>query len=91
MAAACHDFQHLACNNNFLVRIQHDLGRRCVGCRDDELAWLYNDQSVLENHHISASLKLTKLQGCNFMSGMVDDDIAALRDVMINMVLATGN
>jgi hypothetical protein len=41
VAAISHDVDHPGFNNNFLVNTK------------DEIALLYNDQSVLENHHVA--------------------------------------
>lgn len=41
MAALSHDVDHPGLNNGFLVNTL------------DEMALLYNDQSVLENHHVA--------------------------------------
>jgi len=43
VAAACHDYEHLGRNNVFMVATGH------------RLALLYNDTSVMESHHASAS------------------------------------
>lgn len=45
LAAACHDYEHLGLNNDFLIKSRH------------EWAQLYNDRSPLENHHASAGFK----------------------------------
>lgn len=45
-SAAVHDYEHGGLNNDFLIKTQHPL------------AWLYNDQSPLENHHVSAAVSL---------------------------------
>lgn len=45
-SAATHDYEHGGLNNDFLIKTSHPL------------ALTYNDQSPLENHHVSASMKL---------------------------------
>ena len=45
-SAAAHDYQHGGLNNDFLIKTMHPL------------AALYNDQSPLENHHVSAASML---------------------------------
>ena len=45
-SAAVHDYEHGGLNNDFLIKTQHPL------------AILYNDQSPLENHHMSAAVSL---------------------------------
>ena len=43
IGAACHDFEHPGLNNSYLIETQH------------EYAIIYNDISVLENHHVAAT------------------------------------
>ena len=45
-SAAVHDFEHGGLNNDFLIKTSNPL------------ALTYNDQSPLENHHVSAAMKL---------------------------------
>ena len=45
-SALVHDFEHGGLNNDFLIKTAHPL------------AILYNDQSPLENHHVSAAVAL---------------------------------
>lgn len=48
IGGAVHDHEHPGFNNIYLVETS------------DEIAIRYNDQSVLENHHIASSFKLMK-------------------------------
>lgn len=46
----------------------------CVHCRSD-VAMLYNDRSVLENHHISAAYRLLQDgDDINFLLNLSKDD-----------------
>ncbi len=45
VAAAIHDVDHPGLNNQYLVAVRH------------ELAILYNDSAVLENHHLATGFK----------------------------------
>lgn len=45
-SAVVHDYQHGGLNNDFLIKSLHPL------------ALLYNDQSPLENHHVSSSARV---------------------------------
>lgn len=46
IGGAVHDHEHPGFNNVYLVEF------------GDELALRYNDQSVLENHHVASAFKL---------------------------------
>lgn len=46
LAAIIHDFEHTGTTNSFHVMSGSDT------------AFLYNDRSVLENHHVSAAFRL---------------------------------
>ena len=47
VSALCHDLEHPGVNNPFLVSSRSDL------------ATLYNDRSVLENHHCCRAFQVT--------------------------------
>lgn len=79
LAASVHDYEHPGLNNVFLVNTQ------------SELAIRYNDKSVLENHHVSASFALTLGPDCDIYATFNAADFAAIRNQMIEMVLATDN
>jgi len=77
LAACIHDFDHPGVNNKFLINV------------GDPLAELYNDKSVLENHHCSAALKLLNKPGNNFIERLDRDKRRELRETIIELVLAT--
>ncbi len=55
MAGAVHDVAHPGLTNQFLVATQ------------SPLAVLYNDASVLENHHAATAFSLATNPGCNLL------------------------
>lgn len=77
LSAAVHDYQHPGVNNLYLINTQ------------DPLAILYNDKSVLENHHISAAFKLMQDPSKDIFFSLKTDERKVLRNKMISMVLAT--
>ena len=77
ISAAIHDYQHPGLNNSFLINSA------------DTLAILYNDRSVLENHHVASSFKLLNKQENNFFIDMPPEAIRQYRTLMIQLVLAT--
>ena len=52
VAAAVHDVDHPGMSNQFLIETSHDL------------ALLYNDNSVLENHHLAMAFKTMQVCVC---------------------------
>ena len=56
----------------------------------NELAIRYNDQSVLENFHVSEGFNIIfKKKGCNIFENMSNDDYKICRKRIVNCVLAT--
>lgn len=54
------------------------------------LALLYNDQSILESHHVALAFQLTLGQPtANLFARMSREDFTLLRQAVIDMVLAT--
>ncbi|KAJ3017004.1 UNVERIFIED_CONTAM: High affinity cAMP-specific 3',5'-cyclic phosphodiesterase 7A [Siphonaria sp. JEL0065] len=64
-------------NNNFLVNTS------------DQLALLYNDRSILENHHVAAAFKILQQPECNFTNKLSKEEYKEFREMMIDLVLAT--
>ncbi|XP_064420106.1 dual specificity calcium/calmodulin-dependent 3',5'-cyclic nucleotide phosphodiesterase 1A [Latimeria chalumnae] len=76
-AAAIHDYEHTGTTNNFHIQTR------------SEEAILYNDHSVLENHHVSATYRLMQDEQMNILTNLSKDDWRELRALVIDMVLAT--
>ncbi|XP_015214559.1 dual specificity calcium/calmodulin-dependent 3',5'-cyclic nucleotide phosphodiesterase 1A isoform X2 [Lepisosteus oculatus] len=76
-AAAIHDFEHTGTTNNFHIQTR------------SEVAILYNDRSVLENHHVSAAYRLMQEDEMNILVNLSKDDWRELRTLVIEMVLCT--
>lgn len=77
-AAAIHDINHTGTTNNYHIRTKSDL------------AFLYNDRSVLENHHLSVGFGLLNESNSNILAAVTNDDQwFEFRSIVIEMVLAT--
>ncbi|XP_018091502.1 calcium/calmodulin-dependent 3',5'-cyclic nucleotide phosphodiesterase 1A isoform X1 [Xenopus laevis] len=76
-AAAIHDFEHTGTTNNFHIQTRSDV------------AILYNDRSVLENHHVSAAYRIMQDDEMNIFINLSKDDWRDLRTLVIEMVLST--
>ena len=77
LAAAIHDYDHPGVNNNFLI------------ATSDPRALLYNDKSVLENHHCSSAFKVLTKPENNFLSSLEKKSFKTVRTNIVEMVLAT--
>lgn len=76
-AACIHDVDHPGLTNQFLIN------------SSSELALMYNDESVLENHHLAVAFKLLQNEGCDIFSNMSKKQRQTLRKMVIDMVLST--
>ncbi|MGH0129040.1 UNVERIFIED_CONTAM: hypothetical protein FKN15_062988 [Acipenser sinensis] len=56
---------------------------------DSELALMYNDSSVLENHHLAVGFKLLHEENCDVFQNLSKKQRQSLRKMVIDMVLAT--
>uniref|UniRef100_A0A673GY13 3',5'-cyclic-AMP phosphodiesterase n=1 Tax=Sinocyclocheilus rhinocerous TaxID=307959 RepID=A0A673GY13_9TELE len=56
---------------------------------DSELALMYNDESVLENHHLAVGFKLLHEENCDIFQNLTKRQRQSLRKLVIDMVLAT--
>eukprot|EP00466_Bigelowiella_natans_P020331 jgi/Bigna1/43849/e_gw1.85.22.1 len=77
VAAVIHDYEHPGVNNNFLIATKH------------KYAILYNDKSVLENHHLAEAFKVLSSKDCDIFENLKPEEYNALRKNVINLVLAT--
>ncbi|XP_077334557.1 3',5'-cyclic-AMP phosphodiesterase 4C [Lithobates pipiens] len=56
---------------------------------NSELALMYNDASVLENHHLAVGFKLLQEENCDIFQNLTKKQRQTLRKMVIDMVLAT--
>ncbi|KFW07936.1 cAMP-specific 3',5'-cyclic phosphodiesterase 4D, partial [Eurypyga helias] len=76
-ASAIHDVDHPGVSNQFLINT------------NSELALMYNDASVLENHHLAVGFKLLQEENCDIFQNLSKKQRQSLRKMVIDMVLAT--
>ena len=76
-AAMVHDVEHTGTNNVFHQQVQ------------SELAMLYNDKSVLENHHASVAFKLLALEENFAFTSLHSEQFKQFRRIAIDCILAT--
>ena len=73
-----HDYKHPALGNGFFAATGH------------ELAIQYNDQSILENFHLSQAFEVIfKEPGCNIFCKRTPDEVKYMRKRIIESVLST--
>lgn len=77
LGAAVHDYEHPGVNNTYLINSA------------DKLAVRYNDESVLESHHIASASDLMKTPQYDIFRKMLPEERLEIRKRMIHMVLAT--
>ncbi|EDM10321.1 rCG44727, isoform CRA_e [Rattus norvegicus] len=76
-ASAIHDVDHPGVSNQFLINT------------NSELALMYNDSSVLENHHLAVGFKLLQEENCDIFQNLTKKQRQSLRKMAIDIVLAT--
>jgi 3',5'-cyclic-nucleotide phosphodiesterase len=77
IAGMIHDYDHPGLNNNFHTKIQ------------SYLATLYNDKSILENHHCAEVFELMKTDRFNLLHCLTEIQARDVRETIIEMVLST--
>ncbi|VDP38554.1 unnamed protein product [Soboliphyme baturini] len=77
-SAMIHDYEHTGHTNNFHVQSNSDY------------AMLYNDRSVLENHHISSIFRMMRAdKQLNILSNLTNEEYREFRNLVIEIVLST--
>lgn len=76
-AAAIHDVDHPGLTNQYLIN------------SGSELAIMYNDESVLENHSLAVAFVILKETPCDIFANLNKKQRQLLRKMSIDMVLAT--
>lgn len=76
-AAAIHDVDHPGLTNQYLIN------------SSSELALMYNDESVLENHSLAVAFKVLQDEACDIFVNLNKKQRQTLRKMAIDMVLAT--
>lgn len=80
LSAFVHDVGHTGTNNDFLIKTMSPLALR------------FNDQSILENFHISTAWEtITSKDERNFMKDMTTENKRRFRNLLIKVILATDN
>ena len=59
---------------------------RVFVCLGSELALMYNDESVLENHHLAVAFKLLQAENCDIFENLTQKQRQTLRRMSIDMV-----
>jgi hypothetical protein len=77
ISGAIHDYDHPGFNNNFHVRT------------NAYLSTLYNDRSVLENHHCASVFELMKNPKFNLLASLSNEQRKDVRDTIVDVVLST--
>jgi len=76
-AAAIHDVDHPGVTNQYLIN------------SSSELALMYNDESVLENHSLAVAFKILQDDNCDLLLNLSKKQRQTFRKMTIDMVLAT--
>lgn len=77
IAAAGHDVDHPGHNNHFEMKTR------------SMLATIYNDKSVLENHHAATTFKIAKNDEANIFANLDLETYKSVREWVIDLIMAT--
>ncbi|RCN26180.1 3'5'-cyclic nucleotide phosphodiesterase [Ancylostoma caninum] len=73
-AGAIHDVDHPGFTNQYLIN------------SNNELAIMYNDESVLEQHHLAVAFKLLQDSNCDFLCSLSKKQRLQFRKIVIDML-----
>ena len=71
LASSIHDVDHPGVTNQYLVNTS------------SELALIYNDESVLENHHLAVAFKLIQDHECDILASLSKKQRQSVRKMVI--------
>jgi high affinity cGMP-specific 3',5'-cyclic phosphodiesterase 9 len=77
ISCAAHDVDHPGHNNVFEQKTR------------SKLATLYNDQSILENHHAATFFFMIEDESCNIFENIKADDFNKMRKYIVENILYT--
>jgi 3',5'-cyclic-nucleotide phosphodiesterase len=77
IASIVHDYDHPGLNNGFQINAQ------------SYLATLYNDRSVLEQHHCAQAFEIMRSKDSNILQFLQEEQVKDVRESIIQMVLST--
>ena len=77
LAALCHDLDHDGHSNSFHVYTQSEIAR------------LYNDSSVMENHHCALTFEVLRRKDCALLDHLDKAMQKRVRKIMIGAILCT--
>jgi hypothetical protein len=77
LGGLCHDVDHRATTNLFLIH------------SGDKLSHRYLDKSVLETHHIATTFKLMSNPSADILKNLDPTQKALMKRILINNILAT--
>lgn len=58
----------------------------CSLLLDSEMALMYNDESVLENHHLAVAFQLLQHEDCDILENLTKKERQTVRRTIIEMV-----
>ena len=58
----------------------------CPLLLDSEMALMYNDESVLENHHLAVAFQLLQHEDCDILENLTKKERQTVRRTIIEMV-----
>ena len=75
---------YIIINANHINQLYIEFNMSITG---SELALMYNDESVLENHHLAVAFKLLQNQDCDIFANLSKKQRQTFRKMVIDMVI----